>query len=105
MAGPPTLTTENVIIAYQDDAGTKWAVETDFGQQNLLLDVVTNKGIFSPPTPFNQCYENLAALQAVSGWAGVQMAPAGLQLRTVKIALSNGYNLLSGGKSGSHSYR
>ena len=79
-----------IIIPYMDNAGTKFAVEEELGLESLLNDLFTTLSITpARVAPFGEVFENLAALNAVLDWESAPMAPAGLVLRKISIALSD----------------
>jgi hypothetical protein len=85
-----------VIIAYQDDAGTMYGASVEQSSQELFQDFATAAGQ-APVAPFNQTFASLAALQAVAGWSGAIALPAGYQPRklTLFIGEAGGANLAS----------
>lgn len=78
-----------MIIAYEDDAGTKMGVSEEESLQNLWIDYAAAASI-SLTSPFNTTYTNLAALQAVSGWGSAIAAPSGLTPRKITLGVADG---------------
>ena len=79
-----------IVIAYADDAGTKWALNADADQQSTLSDMLDQRSV-SRVAPFGAQFANLAALNAVTGWEAVVMAPSGLSPRTISAGIGDSF--------------
>jgi hypothetical protein len=80
-----------IIIPYEDAAGTKYGYSADADQQSVLDDYCAQAGI-SRTAPYGNQYASMAALNAVSGWSGAIAPPSGLQERNVRLGFGDNFD-------------